>query len=68
VHFMFEFIGVDCDDDDFGGRDLVEATEERVADTQPPKGAWDVEEFPVSLKRYPDTNRFTPCPGPQLEN
>jgi len=25
VHFMFEFAGVDCDDDGVGGGDLVEA-------------------------------------------
>jgi hypothetical protein len=42
---MFEFIGVDCDDDDFGGRDLVEATEGRVADTQPLKGRGTLKSF-----------------------
>jgi hypothetical protein len=65
---MFEFAGVDCDDDGVRGGDLVEARQKRVADTQPLKGASDFEEFPVLLKRYPDMNRFTPCPGSQLEN
>jgi hypothetical protein len=45
VHFMFEFIGVDNDDNDFGGGDLVEAREGRVADTQPLKGRQTLKNF-----------------------